>query len=109
MWQTAFLGLQFLWQFSSPCFQSHVYLTKSFELSLLPLRLVHVDGIVEEVHEVAGDLAQLRDLQSDCARPGGLRMCLADTRVGDSTPGLSILIGKDFKLRDRDYGVVQLR
>jgi len=109
MWQTAFLGLQFLWQLSPPCLQTHVYFTESFELRLLTLRLVHVDGIVEEVHEVTGDFAQLRNLQSDCARSGGLRMCLADTRVGDSTPGLSILIGKDFELGYRDYGVVQLR
>jgi hypothetical protein len=109
MWQTAFLGLQFLWQFSSPRLQPHVYLTKSFELSLLPFRLVHVDGIVEEVHQVTGDLAQLGNLQGDCARPGRLRMCLTDSRVCHGTPSLGVFVGKHFKLGDRDDGVVQLR
>jgi hypothetical protein len=59
VWQATFFGLQLLGQLSSPCFQAHMNFAQFLQLSLFSLCLVHVDGIVEEVHQIAGYLAQL--------------------------------------------------
>jgi hypothetical protein len=64
-WQTPFFRLQFFWQFSPPCLEPLMDLAKFLQLTLLALRFVHIDRIIEKVHEIAGNLTEFCYLSSD--------------------------------------------
>lgn len=85
-----------------------MYFTQFLQLGLFALGFVDVGWIIEEVHEIARDLAELGDLKRNSPRSTGLGMCLADARVCDCAPRLCVLDRKDFEFWDRKDRVGQL-
>lgn len=71
---------------------------KHLQLSGSRSCLLHVYRVVEIVHQIVADLAQLRDLDRDSSSPGWLGVCLRKARVGIWYPLRGFLVREDLCL-----------
>lgn len=98
-------------------------LAQFFQLGLLAFGLVHVDRVIEENHQVVGDLAELGYLQSHlercetfmhrlivvgyhayCSSPRRLCVRLAEAGISICRPDISVLYWENLEFADCDTG-----
>lgn len=79
-----------------------------FQFGLPPFGFVHVDRVVEVVHQVARYLTERGYLKRDSSGPSRLCMGLVESRIRVGSPNFGLFSREDVKFRGGDNGRSQL-